>query len=188
MNSQTKQIGLIAAGVSILLVVVWWLALMSPQGHKLAKAHKAHSAAEQQISSLQGQVSQLQALVKQEPQDQAALVTLKKAVPDNPELDAALNQLQDAADQAGVTMTSISPSTPATGAAASHPSSGGSAAPVVTLSVSSSGTYQQVTAFITHLDNLPRTFVVTGVNMSGSGQKLAVQLGISIFYAGQPTP
>lgn len=186
---QNKQVGLIAVGVSLFLVVVWWLVLMSPMNHKLASNHKAQAAAQQQISSLQGQIVQLKAIAAQKPEDQKKLDALRQQVPDNPQLDVALNSLQDAADSAGVQLTSVSPSSPSTtsgsGSSAAASSSG---APTIALSVACNGTYAQVMAFITNLDQATRTFVVTTTNLAGNAQRLSAQISANVYYAGQPTP
>ncbi len=50
-----------------MIVLAWYLALFSPQARDLSKAHKAHAAAEQKVSQLQGQVVQLDALKSQIP-------------------------------------------------------------------------------------------------------------------------
>lgn len=178
-----KQVGLIAVGVSVFLVVVWWLALMSPMTHKLAKNHKAQADAQTQISSLQGQIVQLKAIAAQRPEDQKKLDQLTAQVPDNPKLDVALNTLQDAANAAGVQLTSVGPSSPNS---ASAGSSGG--IPTIAISITCNGTYSQIMAYITDLNQATRTFVVTNTNISGTGPKLSAQIGANVFYAGQPTP
>jgi Tfp pilus assembly protein PilO len=182
-NLPNKQVGLVAAGVSLFLVVIWWLALMSPMTHKLAQNHKAQASAQTQISSLQGQIVQLKSIASQKPEDQNKLNALTAQVPDNPQLDVALNSLQDAANAAGVQLTSVGPSSPNS---ASSGSSGG--LPAIAISVTCNGSYSQIMAFVTNLDKATRTFVVTNTNISGTGAKLSAQIGASVYYAGQPTP
>jgi Tfp pilus assembly protein PilO len=190
MNTSVKRIFGVAVLAALVLVVGWYLAAFSPQARDLSKAHKAHAAAEQQISKLQGQVTQLNALKSQIPADQAALSVLDAAVPSSPQLDSTLRQLHAAADSSGVTLSAVSPSAPAATTTSSGQSSSSSSAqaasgtPSIALSLSASGSYPQITSFLTQLSSMPRTVVVTSVNISGSAAALTAAITANIFYTG----
>jgi Tfp pilus assembly protein PilO len=182
MNTAMKRIGVVAGLAALVILVAWYLALFSPQARDLSKAHKDHAAAEQRISQLQSQVVQLNALRAQIPADKAALSVLNAAVPSTPQLDNALRQLQSAATGSGVTLTTVGPSAPATSSTSSAQKTSGT--PSITLNLSASGSYQQLTSFLSRLAAMPRTLVVTTLNIAGTASQLNAQITANIFYTG----
>jgi Tfp pilus assembly protein PilO len=197
MNTSLKRIFGVGGIAALVILLAWYLAVFSPQARDLSKAHKAHAAAEQRISQLQGQVVQLNALKSQIPADQAALAVLNAAVPDSPQLDSTLRQLHDAADSSGISLSTVSPSAPTNTASTGQTSSGSTAqtssgstaqrssgVSSISLTMSGSGSYSQVTSFLTQLSSMPRTVVVTGLNLSGTGGQLTAQITANMFYTG----
>lgn len=189
LDTTTQRIGLVTLGTAILLTVVWYFALWSPQGHALTKARQAHAAANAKVSQLHGQVSSLQALEKEIPSDRAKLIQYTAAVPDGPELASAIDQIQSAAASSHVTLSSIGPSgAPSAKTSTTQTTSG---AQQLAVSLSATGTYPEMTSFITALDNMKRTLVITNISLSGSnaGGQSSISASISsyIFYAGQAT-
>jgi Tfp pilus assembly protein PilO len=189
MMTTTRKIVAIAAASAVAFVLIWYMALMRPQTHNLAAAHKARAAAEQKIATLDAQLASLRALVKQIPADQARLGKFTAALPDTPSLDTALDQLHQAATGAGVSLSAVSPSTPAvaTGAASSSAQavSGG---PAITLSLTATGSYPELTSFLRSLVTMPRAVVVDSLSLAGEGSQLSANISARIFYAGAPTP
>jgi Tfp pilus assembly protein PilO len=191
MITTTRRIAAIAGATALAVMLIWYFALLRPQTHDVAAAHKAQRAAEQQITQLDSQVSSLEALVKQIPADTARLKAVDAALPDTPSLDTALTALHRAAAATGVALTSVSPSTPsgASGASGSSSSAGRSApgGPAITLTLNASGSYPQLMSFFRSLASAPRTFVVDSLSLSG-GKVLTASVGARVFYAGSPTP
>ena len=190
MTNSTKRIGGIAVGISLFLLVAWAMLVFRPQSADLAKAHKDKAAAEQQVSQLQSQVASLRQIYAHISTDTARFATLSAAVPDNPELSKAFTQINDAATAAGVQIHSVNPTPPAAASASAAGATAG--VPSIAVSISASGTYEQAQAFLTQLATNPRVFVVNSVSFSGgqsgpSSSTLSIQMGASIFYAGQPT-
>lgn len=188
LNSTTQRIAVATAGVGLLLVVVWYLLLWSPQGHKLAAARQAHAAADAKISQLHTQISGLQALEREIPADKLKLAQYTSAVPNSPQLAEALHQIQAVASSAGVTMSAISPSSnPTTGAASSAQAA--SSVPALAFTISASGSYQQLMTYLSSLDQMPRTLMVRSLSLtggSGPNQSLSASISADVFYAGQP--
>jgi Tfp pilus assembly protein PilO len=182
MNTTIKRISAVAGLAALVIVALWYFALFSPQAKDLSKAHKDHAAAEQKISQLQGQVVQLNALKSQIPADKAALSVLNAAVPSSPQLDNVLRQLHAAATASGITLSTVGPSSPT--AASTSTASKTSGTPSITLALSASGTYSQITAFLSQLARMPRTVVVSSLNIAGSGTQLTAQITANIFYTG----
>jgi Tfp pilus assembly protein PilO len=206
MNTTSRRIGVVAAVAALLLAVTWYFALFRPESHHLKAANTARAAADARAQSLTQQISSLDALVKQVPHDQMALATLKTSIPDNPDLSDALGQLHQAATSSGVQLTSVSPTPPPTtsssaktgSASGGSPSSGSSQASgtsqaagpsAISLSLSVTGSYQQLVGFVTRLDNMARTVVLNALNVnSGNNGGLTASMTAQIFYAGSPTP
>jgi len=182
-----RRIPMIAGAAALILVVIWYMALWSPQAKQLKAAHKAHAAAMQQIGQLQSQKDQLQGLVKQIPADTALFTRLEAALPDNPQLDQALNLLHQAADSAGVKLLSLSPSHPATPGSAQSGGQQQTGVPSVSLTMNIQGSSAQVQSFLSALDAMPRTVVIDSLSISG-GSSGSASIGARIFFAGQPTP
>jgi Tfp pilus assembly protein PilO len=191
MTNPTRKIVAIAAAGAVALVLIWYMALMRPQAHNLAAAHKAHAAAEQKIATLDSQLAGLRALVKQVPADRARLGKYTAAVPDTPSLDTALKQLQQAATSSGVTLSSVGPSTPAsTTGGSSSSSQSAPGGPAITLSMTATGSYPALTNFLRQIASIPRALTVDSLSLAsgGSGSELSANIGARIFYTGAPTP
>jgi Tfp pilus assembly protein PilO len=178
MTTTTKRIAAVAAGAALVLIGLWYVALFHPATHKLAVAHKAEAAAEQNISQLHAQVAQLQTLEAQIPSDKAKLAALNAAITTNPSLATALVQLHQAATRSGATLSTVGPSAP-TGPSAGAQTSG---TPSIALTLTASGSYGQLMAFLRQLASLPRTLVVDTLDISGSGSKLTANMSARIFY------
>lgn len=183
MMTTNKRVPLIAAGAALLLIVVWYFMLWSPQAKDLKASHKAHAAAIAKIASLESQAAQLRGLVKQIPADDARFAQLEAAFPNNPQLDQALTLFQQAAAQSGVAISSLMPASPTSGSSAAAKSG----EPSIGLSLSVRGDSAQVTSFLAALNSMPRTVVVDSVSLAG-GTSSSATIQARIFYAGQPTP
>ena len=189
MTTFPRRIAAVAGAASLVIIAIWYFTVWSPQSKQLAAAHKAHAAAEAKVAQLDNQVVELKGLEKEIPADEASLAVLEQNLPDNPQLDSALNELHQAAVSAGVTLASVGPSTPA---GASGPASGSaptakSAEPSVTLSMSATGGPAQIGSFLAQLAQMPRVLVIDHLTLSGSNPQTA-SMTARIFYAGQPTP
>lgn len=190
MNLSIRKISTITAAAALVLLVAWYLVLWSPGSKHLATAHKQHAAAELQVTQLDSQVGQLEALVRQIPADTAKLKTFQAMVTDNPSLDTALHQIDQAAKSSGVAVASVGPSAPA-GVASSAPGQSSSQAnpgvPSITVSMTATGSHQALMTFLTNLSTLPRVVVVNSLALTGANPQAAT-IGAQIFYAGSPTP
>lgn len=111
MNSRNT---ILAAAVGVLVVLAgWWFLLYSPA---LAEEEQV----EQEIAGLDAQVAQLQVDIERRravrndaPSVEADLARYRSLIPDSPDLPALLRQLQFAADESGLDLTSVSPGEPA---------------------------------------------------------------------------
>lgn len=186
-----RRIPVMAAGAALLIMVAWYFLLWAPQTKNLHNARKAYASAEQKIAGYKSQAAQLEALKKQIPQDNAKFAQLEAELPDNPQLDQALRLLHDAANQSGILVTTLAPTTPAgsvsgTGQSAAAANTPGG--PSVTLTISFQGAFSGVKTFLNALNNLQRTVVVDKVSISAGKDPVAGTMSARIFYEGQPTP
>lgn len=184
MNTSTKRISGVTAAAAIVLLAIWYVALFHPETKQLTSAHRAHAAAEQQISSLQSQVSQLQVIERQIPADKKKYAVLTKALPDTPQLNTVLRQLHQAAVTSGAFLSSVNPTAPAAVASGSGPSGGVS----LQVQMSATGSYAQLMRFLSLLATMPRVLVVDHLTLSGSTSQMTANMQARIFYAGQQTP
>ena len=182
MSHSTRRIATLAGAAALVLVLVWYVAVFRPQSAHLSAAHKAYAAAEQQIGQLHSQVASLQALERQIPADKARLAVLDQAVPASADLRDVLNQLHTLATGTGCELTTVNPSQSTSGSSSSS-SSGSSPSHSITLSMTTTGNYAQLTSFLTGLARMPRSVVVDTVTISpGAGSQLAMTLSSRIFY------
>ena len=181
MTESTKKVGAITAGLAVLLIGVWYLALFRPQSSALQTANAAYTQAEQQANTLQGQIASLQALERQVPADTAKLAQYDLAVPKTPNLQDILNQLHALAVTAGVELTSLNPAISAPGAASSGSSPG--AGNQIQLSMTINGGYNGIRGFLTGLEKMPRIIVVTQLSIGGSASTLTASISAHTFYA-----
>lgn len=186
--TSTRRLPILSAAAALVLVVIWYVAMFSPQQKNIQKAHKANAAATQKADQLQSQASQLRVLVKEIPADNARFAQLEASLPDNPQFDQALNLLHQAAVQTGVTVANVTPSSPigASGSSSTSASQGGGV-PAINLTMSIEGSTQQTEAFLSALKALPRAVVVDRISVTG-GSGGSVSLSARIFYDGKPTP
>ena len=186
-----RRIPMIAGAAALLIVVAWYFLLWSPQTKSLQTARKAYASAEHKITDYKAQTAQLEAIKKQIPQDNAKFAQLQAELPDNPQLDQALRLLHDAANQTGILVTTVGPSTPTGGAQAGGQSSAASSTPggpSVSLSMTFQGGFAQVKNFLNALNTLQRAVVVDKVSISGGKDPVTGTMSARIFYEGQPTP
>lgn len=167
--------------VGVVLVAIWWFALFSPQSHQLAAQHRARAAAEEQASTLDGQARELNALVHQIPGDRVKLAQYSAAIPVAPDLSAALRDIQQAASSSGASMSSLTPASQTTGSSTDTSRSAGGVS-TIGVTIAATGSYNALMAFMSSLAQMPRTLVVTSLNLSGSGSSLSAQISSNIFY------
>ncbi len=179
----------IGAGTLVVILVVW-VALISPQNTKLSNLQAQETQLQTQQTALQGKLAALRTEQQRLSSSCADLQKISTQIPSvqNPtDIDAEESSFESQFNaltaSSGVTLTQFSgfaPATSTTGAAATTatttPSaSGGSASagtpggtgvtPVPT-TVGVTGTYSQVLAFVNGLDNFPRLFVIQTFKLS----------------------
>ena len=151
-----RLVALIAAAVVIVVVLVGWILLVSPQRSKAAQLGT-------QIADTQAKVAQTQAYVSNPAtrRNVRDLTRLKKVLPDTPRMSQILRQLTAVSAASGVRVTSITPS-------ALVGSSGGEAVPIA---LAVQGHYFGISKFL-HI--LRTEAYAVGTNVRGTGRLYSV--------------
>ena len=156
-----RAVWFIAAGVAVLVIIVWYAAIYSPKNHDLSKAQDDLAVAQSQQGNLQTQLGSLRDLEANRAKQQAALQKLNAAVPTTPDLAGFILQANDIATQAGVNWLQVSPTLP------TAPTSGGPT--TVNLTMQLEGGFFQVYDYLNRLEDLQRLVVVDTVNLNAKG-------------------
>jgi hypothetical protein len=166
-----RLVALIAAAVVIVVVLVGWILLVSPQRSKAAELGT-------EIADTQAKVAETQAYVSSPTTRGYArdLLRLKKVLPETPRMSQILRQLTAASAASGVRVTSITPTAPIG-------SSGGEAVPIA---LAVQGHYFGISKFL-HI--LRTEAYAVGTTVRGKGRLYSVD---SIQFANggtvAPTP
>jgi Tfp pilus assembly protein PilO len=183
-----------AAGVAVLVLLAGWFLFVSPAKAKVSDLNAQTAAQQTTNSTLQTQIAQLKAQDKDLPAQQAKLAEIRQHLPSTPELPTYIRTLTLMAHRAGVKLVSITPSAPTTvtvaapvvatpsptasatassDSATSDPAVAPATAPVVTsplrmipVTLTISGGYYNVIAFLSKVENLKRSMIVYSVGLS----------------------
>jgi len=160
---------LVAAGVGLVVLLIWFVAVFSPEGHKLAVVSEKTQQAQTQQTALQDRLARLKAYSKQSAAFEALSQRLSTAVPTTTDVYDYITAISNAAGATGVKVSNINPSIAV--------SSGSVAVIPVTLSVT--GNYDQTLAFMKALYALPRLTIITQVSVSGGGTGSSRSTGLT---------
>jgi Pilus assembly protein, PilO len=187
MTFSSRQIRLIAAfaGLNVLLVIIGWMALVSPQRSDAATAAAKAQLAQTQLETLIGGSAHDN---KQPAIHSAAIYALDTALPAQGDQPGLLFELNRLATRSGVKVTGISLTT------AQATSTGYTVLPI---SLTLTGSYDKVVGFVSdlrtlvsdnhgHLTALGPLFAVNGVtlNPGAKGHDLLATVSAATFYYG----
>ena len=191
--SRPAAIALIVGGDLLLLVLGWFL-LVSPQRSTAASIAKATRATEAQIVEAQAAANAKPAAAPKQPEIKTAgLYQLAKAMPSTMDMPDLLLELDQVARSAGVTVMSITPSTalPNTGQAYS----------TIPIQLSFTGNFYSLTDLLYRLNSLVsvrdgsldasgRLFSVESVSLgaNGNGAGLSATVAVDAYVYGLVAP
>lgn len=159
---------------SVVMLLLWYFLLWSPQQSEIQAAQERTAAAETQAANLEAEIQRLQAAQRDEPLKQARRAQLQAAAPDDPALGQFILDVNAAAGASGIEFMTISQTPPA-------PAEGGGLSQI-TLQFSIAGGYFQVLDFMNRLTDLPRLVVIDSVNLTpGEAGRLQASLGTRMF-------
>lgn len=185
--SKPKQLLALTLVAVVAIVAGAWFLLVAPKRAQAAQVRAQQQTERQQIDQLRLQLSMLKQQAADLPAQQAKLVAIAQQIPDNPALPTLVRNLSAQANKAGVELVSLTPAKPTAfgGATAGGTTTLKSANPVpglmvipVTLQVS--GGFPQMTLFLSSLEQLQRSMVVTGFSVSGNYTKGSVSAATTV--------
>lgn len=168
-------VGLVVAAV----VVVWLFAFFLPQSRKLTSLQAERTALQQTVAQDDARLQHLRTEAHHVNQIDAMYRQLQGDVPATEQLYTYIHTISRAAASAGVSITSLQPSSLA--------AVSGTAYSAVPITASVKGTYDHVLAFLKALYRLPRLTDVNTLSISGGGPGtnrgtvLSVSLQLAIF-------
>ncbi|HEX5266799.1 MAG TPA: type 4a pilus biogenesis protein PilO [Acidimicrobiales bacterium] len=168
MNRINRPVVFGAAGVIVAMVLAWWFLLWGPRNRSYNDANTAAQQAQGQVEQLQAQLNRLESIKQQLPLLQAQLAKMQVAVPDKPQLDQIILNINTAAVNSGVQLLSIAPTPPAATATSGAGAGTSGAPPSIRVALSLKGGYNQVLDFINRLDGLPRLVVIDTVGLTSN--------------------
>jgi Tfp pilus assembly protein PilO len=170
--------------LTVVIVLVWNIAIFSPRGKTLSDAKKKTQAAQQIEPQLQSTLARLKQISKNGPEIAAQLDKLNAAVPVAPDLDGFLLSANQIAVMAGIDWLSVSPSVVQAGT---------DGASVIPLSVQIKGGFFQVLDYLNRLEDMSRLVIVDAINVTASTASgssgpptLSVTLTGRMFTRAQP--
>lgn len=176
---------LLAVLGAALVVVAFWFLLLAPQRDDLA-AVRAEIAAERDTQArLTSTINALREVRAEAPELEAELEAFRAVVPEGAEVPALLRMLVLAADEAGVTLQTVTPGRPSPVGEATEGLSS------IPLSIQAVGSYYQVVDFLRRIED-PR-ITARGVRWSTASLSRADYPELNASFSGEvfaviPTP
>jgi type IV pilus assembly protein PilO len=211
--NDTRKWSLVAVVAVLGILAAGWFLLVAPKRTEAADLKTKAAAQEESNSGLEAQLSQLKAQQADLPKQQARLAVIRRHLPDNPALPQLIRSLTTAARQAGVTLDSLSPATPApvvvtvplaapapasttSTDSSSTDSSGTAPAPVaaappapslyqIPLTLNVTGSYFEMEQFVGKLEGLKRSLLVTGFTITPGNTAGATTGDLSVALQGR---
>lgn len=153
---------LVGALVCIIILVLALFLIVFPQKNKVGEVDEEITRVEQSIALEQNRLVQLQQYEKDPEQFTRQIDVLKDRIPENVELADIIQQIDHAAEEAGLDFFSITPQLPV--------SSGNFY--TVTCDAVFNGRYFNLVEFFNHIERLPRSFKVVYVDIAASDDGL----------------
>ena len=156
MSRRERNIPLIGFLVIVLLAVGYFFLFLRPLLNNLDERAQERTDKQAQLANLRQQVAELEAVRQNAPEIERQLLELSKRIPTQPEIPTLVVQIEEIADAAGVTQLSIEPGDV-------EPPPGGGDFSVVPVTMSFTGTYEQMQDFLLRTRNLARLVTVRSV-------------------------
>jgi len=170
---------------ALVLVVAVYVAWISPEGTKLASAKAQQTQLQSQELHLQAELITLRGEKAHQVSNCQQLTTDLTEIPGTPTVDDFFHQVTRLAVNSG------DPNTPSISVTEAAGGTGGTKEVAVNLTLT--GSYSQMTAFLSGLESFPRLFTVGSINVSGgpvatggsapSGGNYTLDLTGDIYYS-----
>lgn len=188
MSRNDRNLLILGSLAIVLLIVGFYFLLLGPLLGRLEEADRQREEKEAQLAQLEQEVAELEEVRRNSPEIERQLLELSKRIPTQPEIPTLTVQIEEIAQEAGVTQLSLIPGTPA-------PPPGGGDYTVQPITMSFEGTYEELQEFLRLTLNLARLTTVNGVTYEALEegttaqpeieQLLQVELEAEVYF--QPT-
>lgn len=163
---------------AVLLAVAWWFFLISPRNARIAEEHDNLLAAQQQEVTLRTRLARLQEIDEARLEYEAGIGTLGQLIPDQPLLDAFIDEVAALAESTGVDLTELSPAVPAVAE--------GSELREIDIQAVVNGEFFEILGFLFGLNDMERLTRVDAIDVlasqqEGGGTLLSVNLSLRLF-------
>lgn len=156
----------IAAGVSVLATLAFFLLLLNPKIGQISAARDDTVAAQQEEAQLLLDLQRLEGVRDRAPTVNAQLANVSQSLPSTPDLPGFIRLLQDAATLAGVDLQSIAPSPPQT-------LEGATGIQRISVTVVVEGSFRRVEDFLTRIEGLRRVVMVEALSLNPAEDELS---------------
>jgi type IV pilus assembly protein PilO len=190
--TDTRKWSALAAVLVVAIFAASWFLLISPKRGDAAALRGKAAAKSEQNARLAEQITMLQEQQKDLPTQQAQLAAMRTQIPTNPALPSLIRDLTAAGKKAGVSIDSMAPSLPlalvaaptttvvaptttgddaaATGSTTAKKPPTHAAVPASTLfkvplTLNVTGSYFELEQFVSKLETVRRSFLVTGFKL-----------------------
>ncbi len=158
---------LIGAVGSVLLLLIGYLLVISPAQGRLDEVNTAIETQESKNLQLSNKLNTLKQQVSEVPAKLQEIKAVQAKMPGSMKQPALVRSLEQAAQRAGVQLTSISAGTPA----AIEGSPGETQLIDLPYTLAATGTYSSLKNFVSNLERLDRAYLISTVDVSGGGDE-----------------
>lgn len=168
--------------LSVLLIIGWYFLIFDPTSEEIADVRAETDVVLSQAAEQRARAAELREIRENAPEAEAALSAGRMLIPEEPSIPALFRQMQQAADDAGVRLSSISPSEPAVTAV------GEQQVTSIGVSLTLTGTYFQVVDLSRRIEDptlTPRALRWDAASLGPSEfPELSVSLSGQVFSRG----
>lgn len=172
----TAKAPMLAIAACVLLAAGFYFLAYKPADEEQTELESETADLESQASSLRNEIAALTEIKNNEVEIRSALSTLEEYVPEGPAQSSVVRQLQQAADDAGVTIESMQFGEPERVEDAPESGEPGMVLARITSSVQLDGGYFQIVDFLRRIEvDVPRAVLMTQLSL-GEGEDGLPQL------------
>ena len=191
MDVRGRNLLVLGAMGLVVLAAGFYLLLLGPLLENLDQQAEAREERQARLQDLEEDVARLEEVRRNSPELQRQLLELNKRIPDQPEFDTLVVQIDDVARASEVTQTRVERGDPV-------PPEGGGDFTVQPITMSFEGTYEELQVFLTRVDDLVRLVTVNDLNfeITEEGttaapdieQNLLVEVEAEVYYQSSGVP
>jgi type IV pilus assembly protein PilO len=155
-NLSDRNILIMGFLILVLLTIAYYFLLLNPLRQEYLARYEERTQKEAQEAQLEQTVAKLENVRRNAPNIERQILEYSKRIPEQDEIPTLVVQIEEVAEEAGVTQLSIEPGDP------EAPPGGGDFSRIP-LTMSFEGTYEEMQDFVLRIRNLARLVTVNGV-------------------------